>query len=74
MSDSVSTSLPARGPLLGLDYGSKRVGVAVSDLYPAISLNGEIFHAAENFGDLFRGTSSAGNIGPLASTWRLWLS
>lgn len=43
---------------------SAQIGVAMSDLYPSISINGEIFHASEQFSDLFRSASAAGAIGP----------
>ncbi|APZ96887.1 Holliday junction resolvase RuvX [Fuerstiella marisgermanici] len=32
-----NSNLPARGRLLGIDYGTKRVGVAVSDVFQEIS-------------------------------------
>jgi NodT family efflux transporter outer membrane factor (OMF) lipoprotein len=43
---------------------SARIGVAVSDLYPHISLLGTIGVEAEQFGDLFRSGSMIGAIGP----------
>jgi NodT family efflux transporter outer membrane factor (OMF) lipoprotein len=43
---------------------SAQVGVAVSDLYPSISIVGEISQASEDFGDLLRSSSSAGLVGP----------
>jgi outer membrane protein TolC len=44
---------------------SARIGVAQSDFYPHFSINGTIGVAAEQFGDLFHGSSSMiGTIGP----------
>ena len=43
---------------------SAQVGVAISELYPSVAINGEIFQAAEHFNDLFRSASTAGSIGP----------
>ncbi|QDT48957.1 Outer membrane protein OprM precursor [Symmachiella dynata] len=43
---------------------SAQIGVAVSDLFPSISLNGEVFQSSEDFGDLFNSASAAGSIGP----------
>ena len=37
LSNSVGDQLPTTGRLLGIDFGTKRVGVAVSDLYQKIS-------------------------------------
>lgn len=43
---------------------SAQIGVAVTDLYPSISITGEIALASEDFGDLFRSSSSTGSVGP----------
>ena len=47
---------------------SARIGVAVTDLLPRISINGTIKVEAENFGDLFTSNSAAGVINP-GLTW-----
>jgi NodT family efflux transporter outer membrane factor (OMF) lipoprotein len=43
---------------------SARIGIAVSDLYPHISVLGTIGVEAENFDDLFKSGSMIGSIGP----------
>jgi NodT family efflux transporter outer membrane factor (OMF) lipoprotein len=43
---------------------SARIGIAVSDLYPHISVLGTIGVEGERFADLFRSGSMIGNIGP----------
>ena len=43
---------------------SAQVGVAISDLYPSISVVGEIFQSSESVSDLFRSSSAAGLIAP----------
>jgi NodT family efflux transporter outer membrane factor (OMF) lipoprotein len=43
---------------------SARIGIAVSDLYPHISILGTIGVEAERFHELFRSGSMIGNIGP----------
>src|SRR6516225_3221382 len=43
---------------------SARIGIATADLYPHISLIGNLGYEASNFSDLFRSTSFIGNIGP----------
>jgi NodT family efflux transporter outer membrane factor (OMF) lipoprotein len=43
---------------------SARIGVAVSDLYPAVSILGSLGWQAEDAGDLFMAESFRGNIGP----------
>lgn len=43
---------------------SEQIGIAVADLYPHLSINGEIALEAEDFGQLFTSPSSAGSIGP----------
>ena len=40
------------------------IGIAESDLYPAISVGGSINWQARSFPDLFRGESFAGSVGP----------
>lgn len=41
-----------------------QIGVAISELYPSIAINGEIFQASAEFDDLFQSTSTAGSVGP----------
>src|SRR4029450_884535 len=43
---------------------SARIGVAVSDLYPHLSVLGTIGVEAEQFGDLFKSGSMIGEISP----------
>ena len=43
---------------------SAQIGVALTDFFPSIAINGEIYQASENFDDLFRSASAAGAIGP----------
>jgi len=43
---------------------SEQIGIAAADLYPTISVTGEIFLASEEFRDLFQSTSTAGSVGP----------
>ena len=43
---------------------SAMIGFATSDLYPHISISGNIFFDANNFKDLFNGRSVAGTAGP----------
>jgi NodT family efflux transporter outer membrane factor (OMF) lipoprotein len=43
---------------------SAQIGVAISELYPSIAINGEIYQASENLNDLFNSASAAGSIGP----------
>lgn len=43
---------------------SARIGIATSDLYPHISLNGTFGWAATDFDDLFDGISTFGGVGP----------
>lgn len=43
---------------------SARIGIAVSNLYPRISLIGALGYEAQNFGDLFSSKSFIGSIGP----------
>jgi NodT family efflux transporter outer membrane factor (OMF) lipoprotein len=43
---------------------SARIGVAESDLYPAFTINGNVFVRATQFPDLFHSQSVGGNIGP----------
>jgi NodT family efflux transporter outer membrane factor (OMF) lipoprotein len=40
------------------------IGVAQSDFYPAISINGTLGYSAERFPDLFRSSALNGNVGP----------
>lgn len=43
---------------------SAKIGIAEAELYPHISLNGNIGYASENLSDLFRPSSSIGLIAP----------
>ncbi|MEQ8854862.1 efflux transporter outer membrane subunit [Gimesia sp.] len=43
---------------------SEQIGIATADLYPTISITGEIFLASEEFSDLFQSSSTAGSVGP----------
>ncbi len=43
---------------------SARIGIAESDFYPAISVNGSLGYSAERFQDLFRPGALNGSVGP----------
>jgi len=43
---------------------SARIGMAASEFYPRIAITGTISFDAEQFGDVFRGDSLAGRVGP----------
>lgn len=43
---------------------SAQVGVARSELYPSISVIGDVYQTSEEFSDLFHSASAAGTIGP----------
>jgi len=47
------------------------VGVATADLYPQFFIDGSFGYSAEDFDDMFQGSSRAWNIGPLMS-WNLF--
>src|SRR5207247_984609 len=47
-----------------------RIGVAVSELYPSISINGTLGWSAEEFPQLFGGQAFRGAIGP-SFTWNI---
>lgn len=49
---------------------SEQIGIAISDLYPHFSINGEIALESERFSDLFSSASSAGSLSP-AFRWNL---
>ncbi len=49
---------------------SAQIGIALSDLYPSISITGEIFVQSENFSNLFQPLSNGGSIGP-SFRWNL---
>jgi NodT family efflux transporter outer membrane factor (OMF) lipoprotein len=49
---------------------SEQIGIAISDLYPHFSINGEIALESEEFSDLFSSASTAGSIGP-SFRWNL---
>jgi outer membrane protein TolC len=46
------------------------IGVAESDFYPAISINGTLGYSAQQFPDLFRSSALNGNVGP-SFQWNL---
>ncbi len=50
---------------------SARIGVALSDLYPSFTLTGSVGVQAEDIGNLFKGGSLTGFIGP-AFRWNLF--
>jgi outer membrane protein TolC len=43
---------------------SEQIGIALADLYPHFSINGEIALESEDFGHLFSSASSSGVVGP----------
>jgi len=43
---------------------SARIGIAETELYPSLSLSGNVGVTANQFGDLFRNGSSFGSVGP----------
>jgi len=43
---------------------SEQIGIAIADLYPHFSINGEIALASEDFSHLFSSASNSGTIGP----------
>jgi NodT family efflux transporter outer membrane factor (OMF) lipoprotein len=43
---------------------SARIGIAVSDLYPSVTILGSLGWNAEDFGDLFNSDAFRGNVGP----------
>jgi NodT family efflux transporter outer membrane factor (OMF) lipoprotein len=49
---------------------SEQIGIALADLYPHFSINGEIALESEDFNQLFSSASTAGNIGP-SFRWNL---
>jgi len=49
---------------------SAQIGIAQSDLYPSIAINGDVFLATESFSNLFRSASTAGSVGPSFS-WNI---
>lgn len=48
-----------------------RIGVAESDLYPSLSINGTLGVSAQQFGDMFRSGASYGTVGPQMS-WNIF--
>ena len=50
---------------------SALIGVAESDLYPAFSINGQIFVRASQFENLFLSNATGGNVGPSFS-WNIF--
>jgi NodT family efflux transporter outer membrane factor (OMF) lipoprotein len=49
---------------------AEEIGIAVADLYPAISINGTLGYQARNFSDLFSSQSLTGAVGP-SFQWNL---
>jgi len=49
---------------------AEQIGIAETDLYPAISINGTLGYQARNFSELFSGKSLNGNFGP-SFQWNL---
>lgn len=49
---------------------SEQIGIALADLYPHFSINGEIALQGEEFSDLFSSASTTGSIGP-SFRWNL---
>jgi outer membrane protein TolC len=43
---------------------SARIGIVEADLYPAVTISGNIFVQANQFSHLFRGSAVGGNVGP----------
>ncbi len=43
---------------------SEQIGVALADLYPALTITGEIALESEKFSSLFRSASNSGSVGP----------
>ena len=50
---------------------SAEIGIAESDLYPAFTINGQIFVRASQFQDLFKSTATGGNVGP-SFNWNIF--
>lgn len=55
---------------------SARIGIAETNLYPAFSINGNVFVQASQFSDLFQPTAWGGSVGPsfnwqILNYWRL---
>jgi NodT family efflux transporter outer membrane factor (OMF) lipoprotein len=50
---------------------SAEIGIAESDLYPAFTINGQIFVRASQFEDLFKSTATGGNVGP-SFNWNIF--
>jgi NodT family efflux transporter outer membrane factor (OMF) lipoprotein len=50
---------------------SAEIGIAESDLYPAFTINGQIFVRASQFQDLFQSTATGGNVGP-SFNWNIF--
>jgi NodT family efflux transporter outer membrane factor (OMF) lipoprotein len=43
---------------------SAEIGIAESDLYPAFTINGQVFQRASEFRNLFNATATGGSVGP----------
>ena len=43
---------------------AEQIGIALTDLYPAFSINGNVGYTAQNFPDLFKTTAFNGTVGP----------
>jgi NodT family efflux transporter outer membrane factor (OMF) lipoprotein len=50
---------------------SAEIGIAVAEVYPHFSINGNIFFEAASFKDLFKANSLAGNVGP-SFNWNIF--
>ncbi|MFN0021041.1 MAG: efflux transporter outer membrane subunit [Pirellulaceae bacterium] len=50
---------------------SARIGIAESELYPALRINGAVFVQANQFNNLFTGSALAGSVGPSFS-WNIF--
>ncbi len=50
---------------------SARIGIAEADLYPAFTINGQIFVQANQFQDMFNSRAVGGNIGP-SFNWNIF--
>jgi NodT family efflux transporter outer membrane factor (OMF) lipoprotein len=50
---------------------SAEIGIAETDLYPAFTINGQIFVRANQFQDLFQSTATGGGVGP-SFNWNIF--
>jgi NodT family efflux transporter outer membrane factor (OMF) lipoprotein len=49
---------------------SAEIGIAESDLYPAFTINGQVFQRASEFRNLFNATATGGAVGP-SFNWKI---